>query len=227
MDGFDWPALLEELLSRSSDLCCGAIGGLLAAWLAFRFGTKRDVTKLRAELQRDQEKLRLDGESRVVGQVWRAVQSTLEKVSVLTAPYKQYPDFRFLTGDALEEFLRLSFLSEAQQKELLEAGDRNQYYQRAHYRLELNDARRSLYELDALLRGDRIYIPEKLASTTADLVQTVHGLLASHEVWHESISPQLLKKAREEIKQAQELGAEIERQMRALPLVPIPQPPAP
>jgi len=226
MNPFDWPALVQQILSRATELVFGAAGGFFAAWLAFRYGMKRDVTRLQAELTRELQKQRIENQSRVIDQLWKNIQAAIETASILTAMYKQYPDFRFLSGDALDEFLRTSFLSEAQKKELLQAPDRNKYYQKARFWHELNDARKALYELDALLRREKIYIPEEVAGITTDLVATLNGLFISYEIWHEGKEPQLMKKAREEIKQAQELVSKIEDGLRSIVTAPMSEPPS-
>ncbi len=222
MNPSDWSILIQQIISRATEFVFGAAGGVIAARLTFRYGTKRDWTKLDAERKKQQ----FEHQEQVIDQLWKSIQIAIERASILTTIYKRYPNLQSFSDDELDEFLQSSFLPESQKKELLRSSDRDQYYQNARFWYDLNNARQALYELDVLLRREKIYIPKEVVKLTTDLVATLNSLFNSCEIWHEFAEPQLITQAQEEINQCQELVSRIEDSLRSLVAAPIPKPPS-
>jgi hypothetical protein len=214
--GIDWQSLLNTLLASAGQAIIAGLAGFAAAWVAFRYESRRDTSKLQAELRRDLVKARTEKSNLVIDELWKKLRVAMEKASISTAMYKQYPDFKWLSEDAVAELLAASRLSDRQKRELLQAHDKTKYYIEATFWIELNDAREALYQASAYLSDNRIYLPESLAKTVDDLLIAFHHAYISYEIWHSADEASLMKQMREELKTAQQLAAQAEAEIRLL-----------
>ena len=124
----DWAKLLADLVREGGGILFGALAGFFSAWVAFKFGIRRDVIKLQAELQNERERVRLERQGELVDGIWKKVRAALQEASSVTAMYKQYPDFKRLSEDATKEIVDSSRLSESEKKEFYSSIDRNKNY---------------------------------------------------------------------------------------------------
>jgi len=124
-----WQSLIDIIGSRSLELILAAVGGLIAAWVAFRFGIRRDRERVEAELRKEISRLRAEKADTAVESCWDSAQSAWKVVSIATAAYKQFPDLSRISDDALEEFLAESRLSENHKQQIAAATNRNKQYQ--------------------------------------------------------------------------------------------------
>jgi hypothetical protein len=219
--GIDWSSLLNSLLQSAGQAIIAGLAGFIAAWIAFRYESRRDISKLQAELRRDMIKAQTDKRNLVVDELWRKLRVATEKASVSTAMYKQYPDFKRLSDDAVQELLDPSRLSDRQKRELLAAPDRNKYFIDVTFWLQLSDARDAVYQASAYLSDIRIYLPEPLAQTIDALLDAFHRAFISYEIWHTGPEPALMKSMRQDLKTARELYSAAEAQIRLLVSRPI------
>jgi hypothetical protein len=214
MDSIDWSALITQSIGKIFDLVFGAIGGFIAAWLAYRYSIKGDLNKIRAELNQNLTKDQLTKQHQKLDELWQNTRVLIEKASILTARFKQYPDFNYLSADALEELLQASFLSERQKKELLSSPDRNAYYQKAKAWYEYNETTLAYNVLLTGVQGNRIHIPTLLLAEYDKLIEAMRELLISFELWLETRDQSLLRQTYKDVEKIRELAANIEKQSR-------------
>jgi hypothetical protein len=216
MPQIDWSALLQTLLASAGQAVIAGLAGFAAALITFRFQSKTDVAKLEAESRRERAMARAEKRDEALEELWKKVIQALEKASISTAAWKQYPDFNRMSAEAASELLASSRLTERQRTELQSAPDPNKYYMNAVFWLELNDARRGLNELSASLDYSRVNVPAHVASTVDQLIQSLYGALSSYEISHDAPDHQLMKDMRSNIKAAQEYAHKTEADIRAL-----------
>jgi hypothetical protein len=214
MNSIDWSALLTQEIGKIFDLVFGAIGGFFAAWLTYRYSIKGDLNRIKAELNQNLTKDQLTKQNQKLDELWQNARVLMEKASILTTPLKQYPDFKFLPDDALDELIQSSFLSERQKKELLSSSDRNDYYQKARTWHEYNETTQAYNALLACVQGNRIHIPTLLLDEYDKLIKAVRDLLVSYEIWLEARDHSLLRQTRKDLETIREIAANIERQSR-------------
>jgi hypothetical protein len=214
MEKVDWTSIINLVFSRATELIFGAIGGLIAAWIAYKFGIKSEIIKIGAELNQSIEKERIIKESQILDELWTKTRALMEKGYILTARLKQFPDFAYLNGGALNELLQSSFLSERQRKELIESPDRNKYYQRAKNWFEYNETITAFNILNTFVQSNRIHVPVNLLQDYDKLIKAFNELLISYEIWFESRDHKLLMQTYTEIEQAKEIVSIIEQQTR-------------
>ena len=210
----DWTALITEGIGKIIDLMFGAIGGFFAAWLAFRYSIKGDLNRIKAELNQNFTKDELTKQNQKLDELWQNMRVLMEKASILTAPLKEYPDFKYLSDDALDELIQSSFLSERQKKELLESSDRNDYYQKARTWHEYHETTLAYNVLRTSIQGNRIHIPKLLVDEYDKLISAVRELLISFEIWLEARDRSLLRQTRKDMEKIREIADNIEQQER-------------
>jgi len=214
--GIDWPGLANTLLASAAQAIVAGLAGFAAAWVTFRYESRRDTAKLEAELRRDLLKARTEKRDQLLDEIWKKVRVALDRASVSTAMYKEYPDFKRLSEEATVEILEGSRLTDRQKRELISADDRTKYYVDATFWLQLADAREALYGANAFFLDNRIHVPESLAMTLDALFEALNSAYISYEIWHSAPEPQLMKSMRSDLKSAQDLAASAESQLRSL-----------
>jgi hypothetical protein len=192
----------------------GAIGGFFAAWLTYRYSIKGDLNKIRAELNQNFTRDQLTKQNQKLDELWQNTRVLMEKTSILTAMYKEYPDFNYLSADALDELIQSSFLSERQRKELLSSPDRNTYYQKARRWHEYNEATLAYNILLTSVQGNRIHIPTLLLDEYDKLIKAMRELLISFEIWLETRDQSLLRQTHKDVEKIREIAANIEQLSR-------------
>lgn len=214
MDNIDWSALVTQGIGKIFDLVFGAIGGFFAAWLAYRYSIKGDLNKIRAELNQNFTKDQITKQNQKLDELWQNTRVLMEKASILTAMFKQYPDFNYLSADALDELIQSSFLSERQKKELLSSTDRNTYYQKAKTWYEYHETTLAYNILLTSVQGNRIHIPTLLLDEYDKFIKAMRELLISFEIWLETRDHSLLRQTHKDIEKIREIAANIEQQSR-------------
>ncbi|MFZ1043920.1 MAG: hypothetical protein WCA79_16735 [Anaerolineales bacterium] len=214
MGNIDWSALINQGIGKIFDLVFGGIGGFFAAWLAYRYSIKSDLNKIKAELNQNITKDQIAKENQKLDELWQSTRMLMEKASILTAMYKEYPDFNYMSADALDEFIQSSFLSERQKKELLSSPDRNKYYQKAKTWHDYNETRLAFNILLTSVQGNRIHIPKLLLDEYDKFIKAMNDLLISFEIWLETNEHSILRQIYKDIEQIREITVNIEQQSR-------------
>jgi hypothetical protein len=216
MPQVDWSAVIQTVLASAAQAVIAGLAGFVAALITFRFQSKTDAAKIEAEARRERASARAHRRDEIIEELWKKAAQALEKASISTAMFKQYPDFTRMSADEASEILASSNLTERQRRELQDDDDPTKYYINAVFWLELNDARRALYEVNAFLHHNRINIPGHIAATLDQLINCLNGAFISYEIWHDAPDRQLMKDMRSNIKAAQEHAHKAEVDIRAV-----------
>lgn len=216
METIDWSQIITNLLTGAGNVILGGISGAIAGWLTYIFGARRDEQKLRNELREERKRTLINHRDQAIDGIWKAVRIALERASIATAMYKQYPDFKRLSSEATNEIIENSRLTESQKSEFYASYDKNKYYKNAVFWSDLNEARKTLYDLNTLFLDNKIYIPEDLSHSISGLIEALRDTYLSYEIWYESEEPQLMMRAREEIQLAQDHAKAIVVKIREL-----------
>jgi hypothetical protein len=172
-------ALLSFLLGAA-----GAIGGL-ALTMSTRFGDRlinhkfdERIEKYKSELEGEVEKLRAwlshvtdrgarsnELEYEAITATWfqyiKAHQATLQCV----ARVSEHPDFDQLTAEQLDDYLKTTEFSAAQQKQMREAQNKNDMYAKIERLRTINIAGTAIYEGNQVLANKGIFIPSNLETS--------------------------------------------------------------
>lgn len=214
MNGIDWVEIADGLISTAGDTVIAAVAGFAAAWITFRFESRRDRAKIGAELKRDISRIRSENRDQIFTELWKQLTHALEKASIATVGFKQYPDFNRMTEDYIEEILASSNLSDFQKKKLLESDDKTEFYRNSMFWIELNDARQALNEFNRTVMANRVLIPDETAQTFDAIIHTLNTALVSYEYWHESNTPDFMNSMRSDIEKVRDLRQDAENQLR-------------
>jgi hypothetical protein len=199
--------------------------GTLSAWITYRYQRKRDDSlwehekeKLRDEINQDLRKQReMVVRSEILPTIWRNLLDALGTLRVITSFYREYPDLGHIGDDALTEFLKNSRLSEAQQRELLQAPDRNAFYQKTIFWYQYDDAQRKFNEFHNHLLYNKIYVNLSLFEKLSEMDNSLSQLLNQSKLAHQ-YQPVYNEKLYEDIKKFNErtdtLLGEIEKEIQ-------------
>jgi len=207
--------LIKSLGPTLLDLAVGAIGGFIAGFLSYKFGSRRDVAKIKAEYEFEIKRLKFENLRIVLSQLWSLIQEAHRYYSIVTSPYKEYPDFKYISNKALDEFLKQTRLSEFQKQELRESSDKNKYYMEKIFWYSLHDAELKGSELEKYFRENRILIPDQVKTLLDELVNLIASSLRAYELWHRTSDPELMRSVRDEIKKIGELLNQIEVEIQS------------
>lgn len=182
----DSSALLTLLLSG----LIAFIFGTLSTWLTYRNERKRDdilwereKEKLLNEINQDLYKQReMVVRSEILPTVWRNLLDALGKLGIVTAFYREYPDFNYISDEALTEFLENSRLSETQRKQLVLSLDKNEYYRKTISWYELDDAQKQFNEFHNHLLYNKIYLNDDLFEKLSEIDKSLSQLLVQSRV---------------------------------------------
>ena len=210
MGPIDWNEIAGQLITGAGQIIISAITGFIAAWITFDFATKRDVLSRRAEVQADLDKSRHKRIEDVVEGIWKRTRLAREKSSAVTAMIKQYPDFSRLTEEETAEIIQSSRLSDAEKSRFFGTGDRNTFYADRIFWHDISDARTALYDLQAYYLDNKIFISKMFSDAVSNLLAAYNEALITYEVWKQAPDAQLMKRAREETKIANEKGEQVE-----------------
>jgi len=99
--GYLYPNLIGIILS--------ALTGWFAAWITFRFETRRDLFRLKNELRHDLLRERTEIRDSALRELWKRLRSAIDKASIPTSIVRVYPDFEGLSEDAIREIRTFIF----------------------------------------------------------------------------------------------------------------------
>ncbi|MBW1992994.1 MAG: hypothetical protein JRI77_00930 [Deltaproteobacteria bacterium] len=206
--GYLYPNLIGIILS--------ALTGWFAAWITFRFETRRDLFRLKNELRHDLLRERTEIRDSALRELWKRLRSAIDKASIPTSIVRVYPDFEGLSEDAIREILDTSQLSDFQKRELLSSDNSNEYYDNVTLAIELEDARRSIYDLYSHLNDNRIYFPEELTESLDLIYSKFKEVIIACEISRESNDSIGFRDANINMKQIKILSADVEKKIRQL-----------
>lgn len=148
----------------------------------------------------------------VLPEVWAKLNQANVTIRSFISPFQQYPDVNRMTDEHLEEFLQGTPLKGWQKKELLEAGDKNKYYQQAIYWYNASRAREKYREFSSYLMQNGIFVPEPLKSNFSEISDLLWGALIEHEMNEEH---DFRPRHRDDQKKLDERGPELLRAIEA------------
>lgn len=175
MSNIDTPILINWIVSGL--IAC--IFGAISAWLAYRYQKRRDdiawnreKERMQHQFQNDLERLREEVKqelykqqeiairSEVLPTIWKNLLNAVGRTRVVTALYKRYPDLNTWADEAISDFLGESVLSDLHRKQLVEATDKTDFYQRTIYWYEVEDAHKTFNEFHNHLLYNKIYLDD-------------------------------------------------------------------
>ena len=134
-------------------------------------------------------------EIEVLPELWHKLQDALGSVTSLTFPLQYYPDFKLMSEDSFEEFLKKSKLSDNDKKVLISSPDRNAFYQKTIFWYNLQEAQSSAREFRAFMVYNRIFLSKDLKAEFEKIDKLLSKALATRETGERARDYNLISEA--------------------------------
>jgi hypothetical protein len=158
---------------------------------------------------------RIHGEEiEVLRTAFPKLEEALGYVARFTAPLRYYPEFNGMTEQEINEFLEKGEpqLSNPHKKNLLEAPDKDQYYQKIIFQYELAEAKKHAGEFHNYLLYNRIFLSSDLYAQFEAMDKLLWEALRYRELGEASRDYKLICRGYEEIqRRAEPIREEIRR----------------
>ncbi len=207
--------------------------GALSTWITYKNERKRDdiawerekeklqqqvnsdLGKLHEEVKQDLYKQReLVVRSEILPTIWKNLLDALGKLAVVTAFFRESPDFTYMSDEALNQFLKTSRLNEIHKKQLVTSPDRNKYYQQTIFWYEFDDAQNQFNVFHNHLLYNKIYLDDFLFEKLSELDQSLSKILMNTKFQHQYPSDEKAKLHQEQVEfnsSAESMLKEIEK----------------
>ncbi len=173
------------VLKTVESIVAGGIAGLVSAWIAYHFGTKRDLQHIREEFnhrlreQQDKQSIAVEDET------WRKHQDAKEAVGVVYAGIRSTPDLDRKSPDELEEFLKNTILSPMQQHEIRRATRKTELLSEFIRWKELFDASTMAFAARDYVVREKLYLSPELASDFLTCAKHLLDAVNDRHTWHQ------------------------------------------
>lgn len=166
-------------------------------WIEHKFA--KNLAKFKNEQNRELEDFRLkintlfnritkihEKEIEVLPLCWSKLQDARNLISTLVSPLQSYPDFSRLTEEEIRATLKNSLLEEFQIQELIQAQDKNKYYQDRIFWHRLHEAKKSFADLHLYITKNSIFLSADLKALFTEANDLLWDTLISKEVGEEA-----------------------------------------
>ncbi len=134
-------------------------------------------------------------EFEVLPEAWRKLNGTIGLVNHIVNPVQEYPDFKKMGQADIQELVAKSELKEHQKQELLQADDKNEYYQKAIFWRKIDRAMQSVQEFHNYLILNKIFLTGELFSKFMDADRHLYTVLTDAQFCREDEDRKLMIRA--------------------------------
>jgi hypothetical protein len=155
-----------------------------------------------------------DKEFELLPKGWELLQDGLGRVGTVCEMLKEYPDFRLMSDDALQEFLNRSKLNKHQKRELeqLDRSKRYEYYSDAVFWIQVDEAHKALTEFHNFLFYNKIFLSSDLFKKFREIDSLLSAALLESRSGKQAKDNKLIIKAYKDIRdKAEPLCDEVEK----------------
>ncbi len=139
-------------------------------------------------------------EFEVLPDAWGKLHDALEIISWFTSPLQQYPDLNRMSKDQVDHFVSNCELEHFQKNELLETGDKTEYYKDKIFWVNLNKSKKVYSEFHKYITRNRIFLSPDLRENFMKVDGILWESLIKREIGEEAKDHKMIIEAYRDIR---------------------------